>query len=50
VTNQEIPFMPAPTRILLWTDAAGPYLDAIAAAGLADRVAVEALSRNDAPT
>ena len=42
--------MPEPTRILLWTDAPGPYLDAIAAAGVTDRVAVEALARNDTPT
>jgi phosphoglycerate dehydrogenase-like enzyme len=42
--------MPEPTRILLWTDAAGPYLDAIATAGLTDRVAVEALPRTDSPT
>jgi phosphoglycerate dehydrogenase-like enzyme len=42
--------MPSPTRVLLWTDAPAPYVDAIAAAGLADRVAVEALARTDAPT
>ncbi len=42
--------MPNPTRVLLWTDAPAPYTDAIAAAGLADRVAIEALSRKDAPT
>jgi phosphoglycerate dehydrogenase-like enzyme len=32
-------------RVLLWTDAAGPYLDAIAAAGLSDRAVIETLSR-----
>jgi phosphoglycerate dehydrogenase-like enzyme len=42
--------MPQPTRILLWTDGPGPYVEAIAAAGLADRVAVEALPRKDTPT
>jgi len=42
--------MPSPTRVLLWTDAPAPYVDAIAAAGLADRVAVEALARKDTPT
>jgi hypothetical protein len=29
----------------LWTDQTAPYLDAIAAAGLADRVAVDTLPR-----
>jgi phosphoglycerate dehydrogenase-like enzyme len=42
--------MPHPTRVLLWTDGPGPYMDAIAAAGLSDRVAVEALARKDTPT
>ncbi len=42
--------MPNPTRVLLWTDAAAPYVQAITAAGLADRVAVEALARTDKPT
>lgn len=42
--------MANPTRVLLWTDAAAPYADAIVAAGLADRVAVEALPRRDTPT
>ncbi len=41
--------MPA-TRVLLWTDTPTAYLDAITAAGLADRVAVEALARSDKPT
>lgn len=42
--------MTNPTRVLLWTDAPAPYVDAIAAAGLAPRVAVEALPRKDTPT
>jgi phosphoglycerate dehydrogenase-like enzyme len=42
--------MPSPTRVLLWTDAPPPYVDAIAAAGLTERVAVEALARKDTPT
>src|SRR5262249_7474666 len=36
-------------RVLLWTDTPGAYLDAIAAADLTSRVAVEALSRKDRP-
>jgi len=42
--------MPSPTRVLLWTDAPAPYVDAIAAAGLTERVAVEKLARTDTPT
>lgn len=42
--------MPNPSRLLLWTDAPAPYVDAIGSAGLADRVAVEALSRKDRPS
>jgi phosphoglycerate dehydrogenase-like enzyme len=42
--------MPNRTRVLLWTDAPTPYVDAIAATGFADRVALEALSRKDTPT
>jgi phosphoglycerate dehydrogenase-like enzyme len=42
--------MPHPTRVLLWTDTPDAYLDAIAAAGLAERVAVESLTRKDIPT
>jgi len=38
------------TRILLWTDASAVYLDAIKAAGLADRVAVDTLSRREQPS
>ena len=42
--------MPHPTRVLLWTDTPGAYIDAIAAAGLGERVAVETLPRKDTPT
>ena len=38
------------TQVLLWTDAAGPYLEAIQAAGLSGRVAVESLPRKDKPS
>jgi phosphoglycerate dehydrogenase-like enzyme len=38
------------TRVLMWTDTPHAYIDAIAAAGLADRVAVETLSRKDTPS
>ena len=37
-------------QILLWTDNTAPYLDAIKAAGLADRVQVDTLSRKDKPS
>jgi phosphoglycerate dehydrogenase-like enzyme len=37
-------------NILLWHDNTAAYLDAIKAAGLADRVAVETLSRKDKPS
>jgi phosphoglycerate dehydrogenase-like enzyme len=37
-------------RLLLWTDTAGPYVDAIARAGLSDRAAIETLNRKDEPT
>jgi len=42
--------MPEPSRVLLWTDTPNPYLDAITAADLGSRVAVETLSRKDTPT
>ncbi len=42
--------MSEPARVLLWTDAPGPYIDAIADAGLSARVAVETLARNETPT
>lgn len=38
------------TRILLWTDTPGPYIEAIAAAGLDARVAVESLGRAAQPS
>lgn len=38
------------TRVLLWTDSTGPYLEAIKAAGLADRVVAESLPRKEMPT
>ncbi|MCX7362982.1 MAG: D-2-hydroxyacid dehydrogenase [Alphaproteobacteria bacterium] len=37
-------------NVLLWTDSTAAYLDAINAAGLADQVAVETLSRKDKPS
>ena len=37
-------------HILLWTDSASVYLDAIAAAGLADRVVVDTLRRRETPS
>jgi phosphoglycerate dehydrogenase-like enzyme len=37
-------------HILLWTDQTAAYLDAIQAAGLADRVAIDTLSRKDRPS
>jgi phosphoglycerate dehydrogenase-like enzyme len=38
------------TRLLLWTDTPGPYIDAIATAGLAGRIAADTLARRDTPT
>ena len=38
------------THVLLWTDSAAAYLDAIKAAGLADRVAVDTLPRKEKPS
>ena len=37
-------------HVLLWTDSTAAYLDAIQAAGLADRVAIEALPRKEKPS
>jgi phosphoglycerate dehydrogenase-like enzyme len=37
-------------HVLLWTDATDAYLDAIKAAGLADRVAVDTLPRKERPS
>ncbi len=42
--------MPNQTHLLLWTDGSSPYTDAIVAAGLSSRVAVDVLSRKDQPT
>jgi phosphoglycerate dehydrogenase-like enzyme len=42
--------MPAPTRLLIWTDGSAPYTNAIAAAGLSARVAVEVLPRKEQPS
>jgi phosphoglycerate dehydrogenase-like enzyme len=39
-----------PTRLLLWTDNAEAYLDAVGAAGLAGRVSTEVLARKETPT
>jgi phosphoglycerate dehydrogenase-like enzyme len=39
-----------PPRILLWTDSTAAYLDAVKAAGLADRVAIETLPRKERPS
>ena len=38
------------TPVLLWTDSPAAYVDAVKAAGLADRVAVETLPRKDKPS
>ncbi|MGH8764944.1 MAG: D-2-hydroxyacid dehydrogenase, partial [Burkholderiales bacterium] len=38
------------THVLLWTDASAAYVDAIKAAGLADRVAVDTLPRKEKPS
>src|SRR5271168_496160 len=38
------------THLLLWTDGADPYTDAIAAAGLSSRVDVDVLPRGDQPS
>jgi len=38
------------THVLLWTDSTPAYLDAIKAAGLADRVEVDTLPRKEKPT
>jgi phosphoglycerate dehydrogenase-like enzyme len=37
-------------HVLLWTDSTAPYLDAIKAAGLADRVVVDSLPRREKPS
>ncbi|MBD0271609.1 MAG: D-2-hydroxyacid dehydrogenase [Acetobacteraceae bacterium] len=42
--------MPHPPRLLLWTDTPGPYVEAVTEAGLAGRVAAEALGRAETPS
>ncbi len=42
--------MTSRTHVLLWTDSASAYLEAIKAAGLADRVAVDTLPRKEKPS
>jgi len=42
--------MPGSARVLLWTDTPAAYLEAIAAAGLESRVAVETLARTGQPS
>ncbi|NOG71763.1 D-2-hydroxyacid dehydrogenase [Roseicella sp. DB1501] len=42
--------MPNPTRLLIWHDNPGPYLEAIAAAGLGPRLDVESLPRKERPS
>lgn len=42
--------MTSRTHVLLWADSTAPYLDAIKAAGLADRVAVDSLPRKEKPS
>lgn len=37
-------------QVLLWTDNTAAYLDAIKAAGIADRVSIETLARKDKPS
>jgi phosphoglycerate dehydrogenase-like enzyme len=37
-------------HLLLWTDSPGPYIDAIAKAGLSDRVAIDTLGRREKPS
>lgn len=37
-------------HLLLWTDSPGPYIDAIAKAGLSDRAVVDTLGRKDKPS
>jgi phosphoglycerate dehydrogenase-like enzyme len=38
------------THVLLWTDSTGAYLDAIHAAGVADRVVIDTLPRKEKPS
>jgi hypothetical protein len=47
---QELKIMPNTTHVLLWTDGAGAYSNAIADAGLSGRVTTETLSRKEHPS
>ena len=38
------------TQVLLWTDSTAAYVDAVKAAGLADRVAIDTLPRKEKPS
>ena len=38
------------SHVLLWTDAPAAYLEAVKAAGLADRVVLDTLPRKDKPS
>ena len=42
--------MTSRTHVLLWTDSTAAYLDAIKAAGLADRIALETVPRKEKPS
>jgi phosphoglycerate dehydrogenase-like enzyme len=42
--------MTSPIHVLLWADSTGAYLDAIHAAGLAERVAIDTLPRKEKPS
>jgi phosphoglycerate dehydrogenase-like enzyme len=42
--------VPGPARLLLWTDSPAAYLEAIGAAGHADRVVVDTLPRKEKPS
>ena len=42
--------MTSRTHVLLWTDSTAAYLDAISAAGLADRVVIDTLPRKEQPS
>jgi phosphoglycerate dehydrogenase-like enzyme len=42
--------VPGPAHLLLWTDSPAAYLEAISAAGLADRVVVDTLPRKEKPS
>jgi phosphoglycerate dehydrogenase-like enzyme len=48
--HQELSFVTNRAHVLLWTDSTATYLDAIAAAGLSDRVAIDTLPRKERPS